>query len=148
MTATAQLRDEHDRILRQASGLAGIVDRDMNRDLASEARAAIVGLDRLLVVHLTAEDDWMYPMLMASADQRISAAAGACFHDMGGLHGAWLAYREQWSAEAILSAPERFRAATRGVIGALALRIERENAELYPLVDRLADGAPGAVAPV
>lgn len=139
MTATAQLRDEHDRILRQASGLAGIVDRDMNRDLASEARAAIVGLDRLLVVHLTAEDDWMYPMLMASADQRISAAAGACFHDMGGLRGAWLAYREQWSAEAILSAPERFRAATRGVIGALALRIERENAELYPLVDRLAD---------
>ncbi|HEV7351746.1 MAG TPA: hemerythrin domain-containing protein [Brevundimonas sp.] len=148
MTATAQLRDEHDRILRQASGLAGIVDRDLTRDLASEARAAIVGLDRLLVVHLTTEDDWMYPMLMASADQRVSAAAGACFQDMGGLLGAWLAYRDHWSAEAILSAPERFRAATRGVIGALALRIERENAELYPLVDRLAGGPSGSVGAV
>lgn len=148
MTATAQLRDEHDRILRQASGLAGIAGRAMSRDLASEARAAIAGLDRLLVGHLTTEDDWMYPMLMASVDRSISDAAGACFEEMGGLLGAWLAYRDQWSAEAILSAPERFRAATRGVMGALALRIERENTELYPLVDRLADSASGALAAV
>lgn len=148
MTATAQLRDEHDRILRRASGLAGIVDRPMTRELACEARAAIEGLDRLLVVHLTTEDDWMYPMLMASADRQISAAAGACFEDMGGLLGAWLAYRDQWSAEAILSAPDRFSSATRGVIGALALRIERENTELYPLVDRLADGPASATAAI
>lgn len=148
MRATAQLRDEHDRILRQASGLAGLADRQMTRDLALEAQAAIDGLDRVLVDHLSAEDQWMYPMLMASPDPDASAIAGACFEDMGGVLGAWLAYRDLWRAEAILAAPERFRSATRGVMGALALRIERENTELYPLVDRMAGAPAPAVAKV
>lgn len=139
MTATADLRSEHERILRQASGLTGLTARPMTRELAGEAQAGIRGLDGLLVAHLNADDDWLYPLLMAASDPAVRTAAGACFDDVGGVLGVWRAYRDQWSADAILAAPERFCAATQGMMGALALRIEQENLELYPLVDQLAD---------
>lgn len=134
---TQRLRNEHDRILRQASAIAGLARVRMTRDVAEEARTVIFGLDRLLVEHLTTEDQWMYPLLMEADDAGVRRVAAACFEDMGGIHGAWNAYRDQWSAEAILADPRRFRAGTDGLIGALALRMERENVELYPLVDRV-----------
>lgn len=135
--ATSKLRSEHDRILRQASILAGLAGPRMTRDVATEARAAICGLDRLLVEHLQQEDGWMYPLLMASPDDEIRRVAAECVEDMGGILGAWIAYRDQWSIDAILAAPGRFAMATDGIMGALALRVERENTELYPLVDRI-----------
>jgi hypothetical protein len=134
---TPKLRSEHDRILRQASALAGLASARMTRDGATEARAAILGLDHLLVEHLTAEDVWLYPLLMTSSDDTVRSVATACFEDMGGIHGAWNAYRDLWTLSAILEAPTRFRAATDGVIGALAMRVERENTELYPLADHV-----------
>lgn len=132
-----KLRSEHDRILRQASAIAGLASARMTRDVAAEARAAILRLDRVLNEHLTAEDSWLYPHLMCSPDEAVRSVATACFEDMGGIHGAWNAYRELWTLEAIFEGPARFKTATEGVIGALAMRVERENAELYPLVDRL-----------
>lgn len=135
--ATRKLRSEHDRILRQASTLAGLARTRMTRDVANDATAAISGLDILLVEHLEAEDGWMYPPLISSADEDVRRIASDCFEDMGGILGAWIAYRDQWSIEAILASPAVFARATDGVIGALALRVERENTELYPLVDRM-----------
>ncbi len=136
---TQSLRNDHDRVLRQASAIAGLARGRMTRDVAEEARSAILGLDQLLVEHLTHEDQWMYPLLMAADDAGVRGAAAACFEDMGGVHGAWNACRDLWSAEAIFADPRRFRAATDGLIGALALRVERENVELYPLVDRVVE---------
>ena len=135
--ATRRLRQEHDRILLRASVLAGLARSRMTRDAAMAARAEIAGLHRLLVEHLEAEDGWMYPLLMTAADENVRRVAAECFENMGGVRGAWIAYRDQWTVEAILGAPERFALATNGVIGALALRVERENVELYPLVDQI-----------
>lgn len=137
---TQRLRNEHERILRQASAIAGLARIRMTRDVAEEARAVILGLDRLLVDHLKKEDEWMHPLLMEVEDPCLRAVAAACFQDMGGIHGAWDAYRDFWTAEAILDDARRFRVATHSVIGALVLRVERENLELYPVVDQVLQG--------
>lgn len=134
---THKLRLEHDRILRQASALSGLARTRMTRDVATEARAAISGLDRLLFEHLEAEDNWMYPLLMASEDPDVKSIASDAFGDMGGIRGAWIDYRERWSIESILAAPDRFLVAMDGLIGALVLRVHRENTEVYPLVDQM-----------
>lgn len=137
MRATAELRREHAIILGQASVLSGLATSRMTRDVALQSRAQIMGLDKLLVDHLSHEDDHLYPALAASEDLHVRSKAEDCFADMGGILGAWIAYRDQWSNENIASTPERFRAATEGVIGALAIRVEMENRDLYPLMDRL-----------
>lgn len=147
MQATAELRREHALILDQASVLSGLASSRMTRDIAVQTHERIAAIDRLLVDHLTREDTWLYPSLMAADDHDVRLTAGGCFEDMGGILGAWVSYRDHWSAANMLAGPERFRTATDGVIGALAIRIERENRELYPLMDDLVaatDAAPRA----
>jgi hypothetical protein len=127
-----ELRRQHGDLLVRATGLRGLGDMVKTREDAAEARAAIHGIDKVLVDHLTIEDDHLYPALLASRDREVAALGADCAEEMGGILGAWIAYRDQWTAENILADPGRFRVATAGVIGALALRIERENVELYP----------------
>jgi len=109
----------------------------VSNDLAHEARALILGIDSVLVQHLTLEDEWLYPTLMSASDLAVRDHARECFEEMGAILGAWVSYRETWQAEAIQKAPDRFATATSGVIGALALRVDRENNDLYPMIDRL-----------
>jgi hypothetical protein len=116
--------------------LTGLAARTMTRETAQEARSIIMAIDKLLVQHLTIEDEWLYPTLMASADPAVRAHATDCFEEMGGICGAWIAYRDLWDVEGILAHPVRFRGATDGVIGAVAIRVDRENTELYPAMDR------------
>lgn len=132
------LRRQHRGIMLRATHLRGLGDQVRTREDALEARAAIEGVDQRLVEHLLFEDNHLYPALMACDDPRIAAMAADCAEEMGGIIGAWIAYRSQWTAPAILADPQGFKAVTAGVIGALAMRIERENAELYPAGEALA----------
>ncbi len=141
MKATAELRREHARILKKASLLNGLAGSRMTADVAQQSRAVILGIDQLLVDHLTKEDEGLYPTLMLAADPVVREAAQTCFEDMGGILGAWIAYRQHWTVPAIAADPQRFQAASGGVIGALAMRVERENQELYPMMDALSQTA-------
>ncbi|CAN5256246.1 hypothetical protein BH09PSE1_BH09PSE1_30130 [soil metagenome] len=135
-----ELRRQHRDIMLRATDLLGIGERVKTRQDALEARAGIEGIDRMLIDHLTLEDVQLYPALLGCADANVAALAADCAEEMGGILGAWVAYRDQWSASAILSDPRRFSAATAGVIGALALRVERENTELYPAMEVFGSG--------
>ena len=139
MLETAALRRQHHDIMLRATSLRGLGDMIKTRQDAAEARAAIDGIDRMLTEHLTIEDDHLYPTLLDCPDRGIAEMAADCAEEMGGILGAWVAYRDRWSAAAIVADPRRFKAATAGVIGALAMRIERENSELYPAVESLVE---------
>lgn len=132
------LRRQHRGIMLRATHLRGLGDRIRTREDALEAGRAIKGLDRVLIDHLQIEDEHLYPALMGCDIASVAAMAADCAEEMGGILGAWTAYREQWTAPMILADPERFATATAGLIGALAMRIERENTELYPAGDLLA----------
>lgn len=135
MTSTAQLREEHARILRQASLLAGLARGRMTADVAAQARRVVSGIDGILMSHLECEDDWLYPTLAASEEPDVRAVAAQCVEDMGAILGAWTAYRDRWTEASILADPARFQSATEGIVGALAIRIEMENTRLYQLFD-------------
>lgn len=137
MKPTSRLRREHASILTLASTLNGLAGSRMTRDIADQTQACMRSIDALLVGHLLHEDEHLYPALMAADDQQVRIMAEDCFADMGGILGAWIAYRDHWTAETIRTQPDRFSSATTGVLGALAIRIERENQELYPLLDHL-----------
>lgn len=132
------LRRQHQDILVWAANLRGLGGMIQTRDDAWEAREAISRVDWVLSDHLRFEDDHLYPALMDCQVPAVAAMALDCAEEMGGLLGAWIAYRNQWTASAILADPQRFDAATAGVIGALVLRIERENTELYQAASALA----------
>lgn len=134
---TRTLRAQHRVIIRQATALNGLAGVIKTRDDASQACHAIQAIDRLLVRHLTIEDEWLYPGLMSADDPGVQKQAAEAFEDMGGILQAWLQYRDGWSVDRVFADPERFAAATRGIVGALALRVEREDDTLYPAMDGL-----------
>ncbi|CAN5225193.1 hypothetical protein BH10PSE2_BH10PSE2_30370 [soil metagenome] len=138
---TSTLRAQHTCLLDQATRLGGIVSASQTSDTTRRARLLLLEIDGMLVDHLTIEDEWLYPTLMASPDPRVQSQAAGYAEDMGGILGAWIAYRTQWEEAAISANFDRFRIATSGIIGALAVRIERENVDLYPAMDRLLQDA-------
>ncbi|TAJ67477.1 hemerythrin domain-containing protein [Brevundimonas sp.] len=140
------LRLEHSAIMAQASRLVGVAGAVKTRGDAHDAVALIQSLDVLLRNHLAEEDDHLYPALMAAGDEDTRRLGADAFEAMGGIVGAWANYRDHWTLEAILGEAGRFGAATEGVIGALALRIEMENGILYPAMERLTGGSERAAA--
>ncbi len=134
---TQALRDEHASIMARASRLGGLADDVKTRGDAHEAYGLIASIDALLHSHLTEEDGRLYPALMTAPDEATRELGATAFEAMGGIVGAWTDYVGHWTVDAILGDARRFAAATRGVMGALSLRIEMENDVLYPAMERL-----------
>ena len=144
------LKAQHRVLLDRASELAGLSARVRVRDDAFVADHVIEGMHALLVQHLQFEDEWLYPTLMQASGDQLRDFAADSFEEMGGILGAWLAYRKEWSAETIHAHPGRFATATRGIVEALALRVEREEDHLYPamecLLSKLTEAVPTSAA--
>ena len=131
------LKAQHRVLMDKASELAGLAARIRVQDDAVEADQIIGGIHALLVRHLQIEDEWLYPTLMKAEDETLRNFATDSFEEMGGILGAWQAYRREWSAHTIHAHPARFATATRGIVEAVALRVEREEDHLYPAIDSL-----------
>lgn len=132
---TQEFRREHAVLLRSATRLAGLAATLQTRNDAVSVRSLIDGMNDSLVEHLTKEDTQLYPEMMSSEDQALQTMAREAFEDMGLLHGAWVAYRNQWSVDRILSEASTFNAATAALVKALATRIAMENDVLYPAAE-------------
>ena len=92
-----------------------------------------------LKVHLAMEDEAVYPMLLEHKDPEIRSLAQKYMIEMGGLKDAFIEYIDKWTkAFAIQQNPEEFVEATKGIFDALGKRIEKEDSELYILVDEAA----------
>ncbi len=140
MARTDYLRRQHDAALVLAGRLADCaaqLGHQPTRPEAFEATLALARLTGVLRLHFAQEDRQLYPRLMNSDDNQTAITAKKFFDEMGNLGPAYDAYAKKWrSAQAILKAPGEFARQTSDIVAALADRIERENAVLYPLADR------------
>lgn len=134
MGITAKLRDDHDALLK----LAGVF-----RDILTQP-VAPTGIDLVkfrsafskeLLAHLTREDWLLYPALLQSSDKLVAATAQAFIDEMGGLLAAYKTWSGEWPTERIVAEWRIFVSETLALLNALEERIDRENNELYPLVE-------------
>lgn len=122
--------------------LAAAVERRLDpAGVAADPAPVAADLVRLFgkfSVHLAVEDKSLYPRLTRDGDPALRGLA-ARFHDeMGGLTQRFETYRKRWPGPlAIAKDPAGFVAETKAILGQLKNRIAREDAELYPLAERL-----------
>ena len=57
--------------------------------------------------------------------------------EMSGIAQAFNQYYEKWTTNAMREQPDAFVLETKRLFSVLGRRIERENSELYPLMDNL-----------
>lgn len=133
MGYTDKFRSQHDEILRAMEEIGAQI-----RAKATPAvlRKLLSGLAGKVGFHLAMEDQALYPRLMESSDAAVKTRATKFKDQMGDLGEVFTRYNTRWQVSAIQADMEGFANETRKVMGALAKRIERENAELYPLADK------------
>jgi hemerythrin-like domain-containing protein len=137
MAATASFRKQHDELLAVAGEIGKLLDASRLADDAASARTLLSNLAGKLKIHLAMEDKTLYPRLMQDPDPKVSAMAKRFADEMGGIAEVFGGYMERWpTARAIQEAPQRFVTDTQKLFGALSTRIDRENNQLYPLLDQ------------
>lgn len=95
----------------------------------------------MLIGHLKIEDWSIYPMLVAHRDAAVAAKARRFSDEMGGLASAFADYSRRWTTLTIESNWSGFRSESAEIIKSLTRRIEREEAELYPLAAAASEAA-------
>ena len=131
-----RLRAEHAALVTLSQMLLGLVtapEPPRPTELAS-----VRGMLRdTLLCHLKCEDWVLYPRLKASEDPAIVGLASEFVHEMGHIAKDFAAYDGKWTAERIADNWAGFCSETKVILDVLAIRIERENHDLYPLAERL-----------
>jgi hypothetical protein len=135
-----KLRREHARLSDIIQSLASFVMQPRPPD-AEELFKVRNELTSTLIGHLKAEDWVIYPRLIANSDPTVAGTALAFSDEMGGLADAYRAYVNKWTAISIAYDWSAYCEETRAVIEALINRINRENRDLYPLVEALDQAA-------
>lgn len=120
---------------RELRELADDYVRELSRptpDLAKLGKCRWM-LARLVSAHLAFEASHLYPAL-----QRLGAAAGAdgahAASEIGQLTQALGAYVRDWTVSAIEANWSGYAEASKALVGRLRTRMDKEEAELYPLL--------------
>ena len=140
MSDLIKLRQEHAELIEIVGRLAEVIEQP-RPPATSELFRLRHQLSSTLIAHLKAEDWVLYPRLLASRITEVAATARAFSDEMGGLAQAYSVYAAKWTANDIERDWRGYCADTKGIIEALTMRINRENRELYPLLEALTKAA-------
>lgn len=149
MAHTDLLRLQQDAASQMMVGITGQIRAYRGRDDAYRLTLGIAQLLGLLRVHLTREDDHLYPQMINSGDRQTAAMARRFASEMGDFAERLEEFAQHWSTSAVIAACfDEFRDETRDIFAALKTRIRRENQQLYPRADRLAAPTLSRVSPM
>lgn len=138
MSRTDNFRRQHDEILNVAKEISLSLTPDKLNDQVNEVRKLLSSLTGKINVHLSMEDNALYPRMIQGNDANIKLTAQKFMTEMGEIKTVFTDYSKKWfSATSIKNSPMEFIKETKAIFAALEKRIQRENKELYPLVDKL-----------
>ena len=142
-----RLRAEHAALVTMSRIILDMV-RAPHPPPAAELATARGQLRENLVRHLKCEDWILYPRLMATGDQELMRITRDFEIEMGDLAGDFIAYDDKWTSERVAADWTDFCRETVIVFDLLAMRVEREERELYPLAETLYASGAAIAAPV
>jgi hypothetical protein len=129
-SATRLFREQHDRLRIHVTKML-----EAKTDL--EHRTLLAQLAGSVKMHLKAEDDTLYPYLLAHRDGAVRRKAAELQQSMGDLARTFDAFYARWIKPGAIAADlPGYRAAMCAVVEALGKRMDLEGRELYDLADR------------
>jgi hemerythrin-like domain-containing protein len=134
---TDRYKKEHVVILTEVSELRKLVESGIPENADAIAKA-LVSMSAKVKLHLSAEDQFLYPALAGSVNPAVAKIGKKFQKEMGGIAAAYLEFIGKWNLASKLAAnPEGFRADANNIFKALHQRIQSENQELYPLAEQI-----------
>ena len=143
LSSCDRFRRQHEDLQQLGMEIAAKLSRKTILAEASAVRRLVARFAGKLTVHASMENEALYPRLLSHPDAAVRARAKELFDEVGSLYAAFHTYSARWPGVAAIEAdPFVFVSETRELLMRLAVRMVRENDELYPLVDA-AEAATG-----
>jgi hemerythrin-like domain-containing protein len=136
MVRIKSFKTQHSEIMELANQIsARLTPAEIERDPQS-IRSLLSQLSGKLSVHLSMEDQTLYPLLMSHPDDRIKEMSRSFSNEMGGILSVYRQYKSKWPTHMEISAsPDEFIRETKQIFSVLAERIDKEDNQLYPLIE-------------
>ena len=139
MARTDTFRQQHDEILQVVKDISARLSPTELAADATEVRSLLSVLAAKLTIHLKTEDRFLYPQLIGHKDENIRNLASKYMNEMGDIVHSFDAYLGRWPvADTIQKNTVEFAQDTARLFDVVGKRIEREDSELYALVDKAA----------
>jgi hemerythrin-like domain-containing protein len=135
---TDNLRRQHQEIIAIVTDMQKTIrqSRAIDVTVGDKLRKSLVDLSGRVTVHLATEDQVVYPKMMKHTDPKVSSTAKRFADEMGGIGEVFKGYLSRWrTGVAIANDSSKFVQETQQIASALSSRIEREERELYPMID-------------
>lgn len=131
-----RFRRQHEELKTLGIEIADKLSRKTIVEEAANVRRLVAKFAGKLTVHASMENEALYPRLFDHVDPAVRARAKELFDEVGGLYATFHEYAARWPTVAAIQANgPLFVKETREILFRLALRMTKENDELYPLVD-------------
>lgn len=138
MGKTDNLRKQHEEMVSIVSRMSAILNRERLSKDATEVRSLLSQLAGKVNIHLAMEDKALYPHLLGHSDEKVKNMARNYMAEMGDIGNTFKGYITKWpDPVSIQHDPDLFIKETKAVVDVLSRRIDKENRELYPVVDSL-----------
>lgn len=127
--------DQHERILEELNILKSLCKkRDLEED-AVEIALHINSLAGKLKIHLSSEDQYLYPSFLQSNDKKLVTMANEYQKEMGNLMSVFTEFKEGFNTKfKIMSEKDGFYIEADKIIRAIETRMQKEESGLYRLV--------------
>jgi hemerythrin-like domain-containing protein len=127
--------EQHERIREELEMLKTL---RRNRDLeqtASEIALHISSLAGKLKIHLSSEDQYLYPAFLRTGDLKLVNQAEEYQREMGNLLALFTEFKDKYNTKIkILSERESFFGEAEKIIRSIEVRMQKEESGLYRLV--------------
>jgi iron-sulfur cluster repair protein YtfE (RIC family) len=140
MAATQTYRVQHAELFEIVTQITPLIESGSLPQNAAEVRKLVSALAGKLSIHLAMEDKSLYPKLMTHKNPDVRALSTRYTEEMGMLAEHFTRFNQRWlTAQMIAKDAEGFVAEINLLFEALRTRIDKENHELFKLVDGLDD---------
>lgn len=127
--------EQHQRIWEELSLLKTLCKKQDLEQTAAEIALHISSLAGKLKIHLSSEDQFLYPSFLHSSDSKLVTMANEYQKEMGNLLTVFTEFKDKYNTKLkILSEKASFYGEADKIIGAIETRMQKEEKGLYQQV--------------
>jgi hypothetical protein len=132
-----KFKEQHVEILAGIDRLRKLAHAGAETNAAAIA-SGVVALSSTVRLHLAIEDRVLYPTIEASADPALTRMSRIYQGEMQGIAASFMAFVSRWNTPQHVQAdPAGFREEANVILKHVFERMQRENREFYPAIERV-----------
>ncbi|ELN4154820.1 hemerythrin domain-containing protein [Citrobacter braakii] len=132
-----KMKDQHVEILEKISFLRTLSHAGVSSN-AQEIATAIVSMSAIIKTHLSAEDQFLYPHIEQDGNSMLRQVSSKFQREMTDIVSEYEVFSRRWNiASKLKGNDEAFRRDANNVLRKLYERMQKENKDFYPLVERM-----------